>query len=153
MPGFYRLLLVEDNSDDVFLFMKSAARALPTFQVSVAGDGEDARQLLTDKTAVIPDLIVTDIKMPRWNGFDLVRWIRSQPDLKSIPTCVLTSSPEPKDVELGYGCGADLYLLKPTGYREYADLLELIRQFWEHPAKLPKSHLVRTRSNSGLTPA
>lgn len=147
MPVSLSLMLVEDSSDDVFMFMRAAGRALPKFQITVVGDGDEAREALTSGPS-LPDLIVTDLKMPRWNGYDLITWLRGEPNFRNIPLCVLTSSPEPKDVEKTYALGVNLFLVKPIGYLEYADLLEAIRLFWEHPQKLPQNRFVRSPSGS-----
>src|SRR5262245_25890328 len=91
-----RILLIEDFEDDVFFFKRSLARAGIPAQVQVAGDGNRAAELLTGNGA-LPDVIFLDLKMPNFNGFELLQWLKEHPERRSPRVIVLTSSGEPHE--------------------------------------------------------
>jgi twitching motility two-component system response regulator PilH len=92
------------------------------FTVIEAVDGEDAMEKITANS---PDLVVTDIVMPRKNGYDLTRWIKNGPNTKEIPVILCTSKSEEFDVYWGMKQGADAYITKPY---HPPDLLEAIQR-------------------------
>lgn len=112
------ILLLEDSSDDVFFFLRSALK-LGAAAIHLP-HGEAAKQLLTSTgatseidRAALPSIIVTDLKMPRCDGIEFVKWLRSKPELKDIPIIVMSSSPRPGDRDLALAAGANGYLVKP----------------------------------------
>ena len=127
-----QVLLVEDDSDDAFLFMRAASLTCPNMVIAVAGDPLEARKTL--QLAATPtesvSLIVSDLKMPRVNGIEFISWIRSQPEFESVPVILLSSSSEMRDVRDAYAAGASLYMVKPAGGDDYKTLLEQIGNFW-----------------------
>lgn len=151
MNSSCRLLLVEDNPDDVFLFLRAVNRDAERMEVTVAGDGEEAQQVLSQAISgpmaeYAPNLLVTDIKMPRWNGFELIRWAREQRSYLDLKIIALTSSQEPDDVARAYDSGADLFLTKPSSMIGYADLIHTIQRFCANPAAPVVSKLARHRN-------
>src|SRR4029077_14924495 len=110
------ILIAEDDSDDAFLLMRAFGKAGITNPVDLVSDGQKAVNYLEElprKKNLLPRLLVLDIKMPLLNGFDVLRWVRSQPGLKRLPVIVLTSSDEKKDINRAYDLGANSYLIKP----------------------------------------
>lgn len=105
-PGV-KILLVEDN---VLLreFVKSIL--CPEYEVYIASDGVEALDLVED---VLPDFVITDVMMPRMDGFTLSRNIKDNPALSHIPVIILTAKTDEKDRLAGYANGADIYLTKP----------------------------------------
>jgi twitching motility two-component system response regulator PilH len=102
------ILIVDDSP--TFREMVSEHLTRGGFDVVPAVDGEEAIEKIKQKA---PDLVVTDIVMPRKNGYELTRWIKSEPSTKHIPVVMCTSKSEEFDVYWGMKQGADVYLTKP----------------------------------------
>lgn len=133
-----RVFLAEDNPDDVFLFRRAARDRL---QISHAANGEEACKILL--TEGLPDLLVTDLKMPLKDGFEVIKWIRSHPELKDLRIVVLSSSAEERDVRTAHHAGADLFVRKPNtglGYARLIQILEMGRGTTSLPAGLKVLH-------------
>jgi CheY-like chemotaxis protein len=115
------ILLVEDSTDDVFFMeraMKAAGFATP---LQVAKDGQVALDYLggvkeyADREKFpLPSLVLLDLKLPQVLGLDVLKWIRSRPDLQVLPVVVLTSSGERSDLERAYRLGANSFMVKPS---------------------------------------
>ena len=103
-----RVLVVDDSS--MVLEMVSAHLKQNGIEVIEAHDGADAVDKLK---AVIPDLVVTDVVMPRMNGYELCRWIKSNASTKDVPVIMCTTKSEEFDKYWGMKQGADAYLTKP----------------------------------------
>ncbi|NDJ86996.1 MAG: hybrid sensor histidine kinase/response regulator [Chloroflexi bacterium] len=114
------ILFVEDNAD----FRDSAARFLELngFEVIVSGDGIEALELLKQTTR-IPDVIVSDISMPRMNGYEFFEAVRNQPHLKGIPFIFLTALDARADIRLGWEVGVDEYLVKPFRPEDFLSVI------------------------------
>lgn len=115
-----RILLVEDNEDDVFLMRRALKTARLPLEISVAHDGQEAIDYLSglgdfaDRTKYpLPSLVLLDLKMPRRHGFEVLSWIRAEPTLKDLTVVVLTSSPEERDRKKASELGAHAYRVKP----------------------------------------
>src|SRR5215218_1570786 len=100
------LLLVEDSEDDVFLMKRAFDRANLSCAIQIVKDGDKAVDYLcgsgmyTDRFIYpLPTLVLLDIKLPHRSGLEILQWIRSQPNLKSLPVVMLTNSNEPEDIE------------------------------------------------------
>lgn len=102
------ILIVDDSL--TFREMVSEHLRQGGFTVVQAVDGEDA---IAKIKATLPDLVVTDIVMPRKNGYELTRWIKNEPDLKAIPVIMCTTKSEESDVYWGKKQGANDYITKP----------------------------------------
>ena len=144
-----RILLVEDNSDDVFLFMRAISQDGQKVDVAVAGNAEEAINALVSSSPnaealTLPDVVVTDLKMPGWTGIHLVSWIRSQPGFGALPIIVLSSSGEPIDVINAYEAGATSYLVKPNNFQGYRELVLQLRTFCLDPTRPLQGGFVKT---------
>jgi len=103
-----QILIVEDSPTQAFLLKESLEKH--QLVVTTAKDGMEAMQRITEK---IPDVIVTDIEMPRMNGYELCKHLKSNSKLKEIPVILLTNLTDPLDVIGGIECSADSFLTKP----------------------------------------
>ena len=117
-PSQFRIWLAEDNPGDVRLFREALKnRALP-FDLTVADDGQKAISLVQsaaqDQAIDLPHLIVLDVNLPRHNGDEVLRQIRSEATLDGVPVIVLTSSASPVDQATANKLGANLYIQKPS---------------------------------------
>lgn len=124
------LLLVEDDPEDIQLTLMGFR--LQDFQPEVvtARDGQEALdRLISDceRSRPLPAAILTDIKMPRMDGLELLRRIKDEPRLRSIPVIILTSSDLEADKKEALRIGAGQYLIKPCDLDDYAEIVRLIR--------------------------
>jgi CheY-like chemotaxis protein len=131
------ILLVEDNPDDVFIFQKVLRTARVANPVNVVTDGQEAVNYLsaTEKYAdrekyPVPFLIFLDLKMPYLDGFDVLKWIRTQPGLQSLVVVVLSGSEQPSDHRQAYALGARSYLVKPPAPEEIRQFIGSMESHW-----------------------
>jgi two-component system response regulator len=125
-----RVLLVEDNADDEALTVRALRKLDPTCIVDVARDGQQAVDYLAADGVPRPDLILLDLKLPKLNGIEVLRFARSTATMKTVPTVMLTSSDEPSDLMGSYEAGASGFVRKPVGYEEYVDVVRALGRFW-----------------------
>jgi CheY-like chemotaxis protein len=145
MPELAGILLVEDNENDIILIRRSFERAHINNPVHVVRDGEEAIYYLAgtgkysqrDKYP-LPGLLLLDLKMPRADGFDVLRWVRDQPTLSSLIIIVLTMSGDIRDVDKAYSLGANSFMVKPMDFENATALSELIRSYWLTANKMPQ---------------
>ncbi|EEF58607.1 response regulator [Pedosphaera parvula] len=131
------ILLVEDSEDDVFFFQRALNRKGAKYPVQVAMDGDEAVNYLSGKGAFsdrtrhpLPDLIFLDIQMPRMNGHEVLRWIREQPELRTIPVVILSTSSQPIDIQRANAAGGNAYLLKTSNSEKFGTILDHTLYFW-----------------------
>ncbi len=124
------VFLVEDNSDDEALTIRSLRKLNAQCEVLVARDGQQAVEMVRSMSEQVPDLILLDLKLPKLNGIEVLRVVRSYRPTSIVPTVMLTSSDEPSDLLNSYEAGASAFVRKPVGYEEYVDVLRTMGQFW-----------------------
>ena len=125
------ILLVEDNGDEVDLAMRVLAKELPKCRVTRAKDGVEALDYLaSNELKSFPRVIFLDLKLPRLNGQEVLRVIKSDQKTKNIPVVVMTSSQEQRDVADCYALGANSYVVKPIDFREYFQVISGIARYW-----------------------
>ena len=132
-----RVLLVEDNSNDIVLTRRAFRKAELPEPIAVVEDGEQAVAYLgatgefSDRRAhPLPDLVLLDLKLPRMSGLEVLAWLREQPRLQRLPVIVLTSSRESSDVNRAYELGANSYLLKPVTFNSLARIVSDLDRYW-----------------------
>ena len=124
------ILLVEDNEDDLFVMQRSLKLAEVANPLQVVTDGQMALDYLSGtgeygdrERHPIPSMIFLDLKLPYVSGFEVLDWMRLQPDLCSVDVVVLTSSDEERDQTRAYALGARSYLVKPPSPKTLRDIL------------------------------
>jgi len=135
------ILVVEDNPGDVRLAFEAIKEGKIPSRIAVARDGEEALAMLRREGrhlgALRPDLIVLDLNLPRKDGRELLRDIKTDPALKRIPVIVLTSSNAEQDVLKAYELYASCYIIKPVGFEEFIGAIRAFEHFWLQVATLP----------------
>jgi CheY-like chemotaxis protein len=131
------ILLVEDNEDDVFLMQRALKRAGIINPVQLAEDGRIAIDYLSgsgkfsDRAAYpVPKAVFLDLKLPIKDGFEVLSWIRSQPELKEMPVIILSSSSEPADVDRAAELGSNSYMVKPPTGPGILNLAKMLNWDW-----------------------
>jgi CheY-like chemotaxis protein len=130
------ILLVEDNPGDVELVREALKEGKVRNELHVASDGVEAIQFLK-KANPCPDLILLDLNLPRKNGREVLREIKSDPKLGIIPVVVLTSSREEEDILRTYKLHANCYITKPVDFEQFLKVVRSIEDFWLAIVKLP----------------
>jgi CheY-like chemotaxis protein len=131
-----RILVVDDSSADVRLLQEAMAELELPAVLHAVTDGEQALAHLRSSSAR-PDMILLDLNLPRLDGRELLRVIKRDPALLSIPVIILSTSSSPADVRACYALHANAYLVKPLGLDALADLVRAVHTFWLQAARLP----------------
>ncbi len=126
------ILLVEDNPDDVRLTRRAFKKSNVANELTVMADGVLAREYLTNisKSGELPAVVLLDLKLPRMDGTELLRFIRSTDSLKHLPVVVLTSSKEEYDILKCYDLGANSYIRKPVDFDQFSDAVNHLGLYW-----------------------
>ena len=125
------ILLVEDDRDHVELTLGVLKQLKVEHEIVVAQDGAQALDFLFGKNmSVQPTLILLDLNMPKINGMDVLKRIRSVESTKRIPVVILTTSREEKDVIDSYNLGANSYIIKPVDYEQFTIAVEQLGLYW-----------------------
>jgi CheY-like chemotaxis protein len=136
------ILMVEDNPGDVRLTQEAMNEARMTTHLSVVVDGVEAMEFLRGEGRFAgsprPDLILLDLNLPRRDGHEVLVELKSDPDLRSIPVVMLTSSRAEKDVERAYELHANCYIAKPADFQQYMEVVRQIDDFWVSAVTLPR---------------
>jgi len=127
------ILLVEDNSDDEVLTIRALKKNKIANNIIVARDGAEAIDILFGSgtgSPLLPELIILDLKLPKIDGFEVLKRIRSEERTKFVPVVILTSSNEEQDLLAGYGLGANSFIRKPVDFVEFVEVASNIGLYW-----------------------
>ena len=130
-----RILLVEDNPDDVELTLKIFRKYTIINQIIVARDGEEALEILFNSRKGVPekerpDLILLDLKLPKIDGLEVLRQIKSHPRTQPIPVVILTTSKEERDLIKSYQLGVNSYIRKPVNFDNFIEVIRQLGLYW-----------------------
>ena len=137
------ILVVEDNEGDIFLIKEALEEGKIVNKISVIKDGKEAIDFLEKKEKYkdeeTPDLILLDVNLPKKNGHEVLKYIKTSEDLKQIPVIMLTTSSSDKDVLLSYKNHANCFITKPLDVNNFLTIISGIESFWINIVKLPKN--------------
>ncbi len=142
MKTLARILLVEDNPNDEEMTLEAFAECRLANEVVVVRDGQEALDYLyhqgdyADRPCGNPAVILLDLKLPKVGGMEVLRRIKGDPELKTIPVVIMTSSREERDVDEGYGLGVNAYVVKPVDFPSFVEAVKDLGVFWaliNHP--------------------
>jgi CheY-like chemotaxis protein len=131
-----RIVLVEDNANDVELTLAALSEINLANDVAVVRDGAEAldylyrRNQFASRSPGNPSVLLLDLKMPKVDGLDVLRAIKADDRLKTIPVVMLTSSREEQDLVCSYKLGANAYVVKPVDFRGFIDAVRKLGAFW-----------------------
>jgi CheY-like chemotaxis protein len=131
------VLLAEDDENDIAFARRAFAQVEISAPLLVVEDGQEAIDFLSgagkysDRDPhALPSLLMLDLKMPRKTGMDVLKWIREQERLQSLPIIIFSSSLQPSEIEAAYRMGANAFVAKPPGAPERTELARMIKGFW-----------------------
>lgn len=132
------IILVEDNVNDAELALRVLKKNIPAERIKHLEDGEQVfeyfnlkqSQEIQQHHSVLPKVILLDLKMPKIDGIQVLEAIKANPDLKTIPIVVLTSSKEDPDLKKCYELGVNSYIVKPVDFKQFMDVISDIGVYW-----------------------
>lgn len=136
MENLGRILLVEDDPKDVELTLTALEEYNLANEVVVAADGEQALDYLYYRGNYMrrarenPSVLLLDLKLPKVDGLEVLKQLKSDENLKMIPVVVLTSSREEKDMVTSYSLGVNAYVVKPVDFHEFVNAIKELGVFW-----------------------
>ena len=131
-----QIVLAEDNSNDVELMVNALRKNRIANEIVVVRDGAETLDYLyrrngfSERAGANPALVLLDLKMPKVDGIEVLRQIKTDATLKNIPVVMLTSSREEQDLVRSYELGVNAYVVKPVEFREFMDAVKLLGGFW-----------------------
>ncbi len=135
--GGLDILLVEDNQDDMDLALHALKQEKLANRILVARDGEEALDFLFCRGAFAnrsfdhpPKLVLLDLKLPKVDGMEVLRQVKSNPRTKTIPIVIMTSSKEERDLVASYNLGANSYIQKPVDFDQFRKTVKSVGLYW-----------------------
>jgi two-component system response regulator len=154
--GEIEILLVEDDPGDAELTVRSLQQERLASKILIARDGAEALDLIFCRGAFAarsperpPRVILLDLKLPRVSGHDVLRAIKTDERTKTIPVVVLTSSNHERDLEECYKLGANSYIQKPVGLKQFQDTVRQFGLYWLMINHKPPEPTAAQKSNPG----
>ena len=147
MEKLKTILLAEDSPKDVELILEALSESNLANNVSVVKDGVEAMEFLRCegkyklRSPGNPAVLFLDIKMPRKDGMEVLREIRSDESLKTLPVVILTSSREEQDLIRSYDLGVNAFVVKPVNFKEFIEAVKQLGIFWAIINELPENGL------------
>lgn len=133
--------MVENDADDILITRRAMNKAKIISRLIIVNDGEEALKFLRRegeyRDAALPSLILLDLKMPRVNGFEVLKELKKDEKLRVLPVIVFTSSERNEDVKLAYKLGCNSYVVKPVKFDEFIKVMEEIRRYWLETSEIP----------------
>ncbi|HVM09981.1 MAG TPA: response regulator [Acidimicrobiales bacterium] len=130
-----RVLLAEDNEDHRFLTVRALSDLEGVeLEIETAADGEEALDAISERR---PDLVLLDIRMPKVSGLEVLRRLKADPELRSIPTVMLSSSDRSEDITEAYELGTSSYVTKPATAAGMKKGLRQLGEYWGRLVSLP----------------
>ena len=142
------ILLAEDDPDDRLLTRRALGESPLAATVTTVEDGAELLRYLrregeyrdNGEKAAWPDLVLLDLNMPRMDGREALREIKTDAELRRLPVVVLTTSKSDRDILESYDLGVNAFITKPVNFDDLADAMQALGEFWFDLATLPPEH-------------
>jgi CheY-like chemotaxis protein len=146
------ILLVEDNRDDIELTLHALRKENLANHIHVAHDGEEALEFLFSNRSFDrpPKLVLLDLKLPKIDGMEVLKRLKSEPRTATIPVVILTSSKEERDLVNSYGLGANSYIQKPVDFDQFRNTVKTAGFYWLLINQAPVVTSVATNAGPAL---
>jgi len=156
VPDNALILLVEDQEEDILLIRRAFKKANFINTLQVVRDGEEAIAYLKGAGKYrnrdeypLPALVLLDLKLPRLDGLEVLKWIRGQPGLSTLRVVVLTASQRIQDVNAAYQMGANSFLVKPVEFDNFVSVVNALQGYWLWLDKAPEISRLLGEPTSG----
>jgi CheY-like chemotaxis protein len=149
MKELGRILLAEDSAADVELTLAALGEHNLANEVVVVHDGAEALDYLLrrgaykDRANALPAVVLLDLKMPKMDGLEVLRSLKSDPELRHLPVVMLTSSREEQDLVESYRLGVNAYVVKPVDFSQFQEAVKQLGMFWAVINEPPPGSLAR----------
>ncbi|OQX96424.1 two-component system response regulator [candidate division KSB1 bacterium 4572_119] len=130
MKNYGSILLVEDDIVDAMTVERALNDINVTNPLFMVGNGEEALEFLNDSKNEVPGIILLDLNMPKMNGIEFLRVMKSDDSIKRIPVIVLTTSREDQDKIESFNLGVAGYMIKPVDYLQFVETMRTIDYYW-----------------------
>ncbi len=149
-PRCLNILLADDDADDRLMACEAINRSFSQLEVSLrcVEDGEELLECLRGRgryasveTTRYPDIILLDLNMPRKNGLEALREIKSDEQLRHIPVIILTTSKEQEDIYRTYDLGVNSFISKPVSYDSLVNTMKILGKYWFEVVQLPPERI------------
>jgi len=124
-----KILLIEDDAIEIMKLNRAVSTLISEPEIIEANNGEDALNILKERN-IIPNIILLDLNMPKINGIEFLRILKDDEELKHIPTIILTTSDNKKDLLACYEIGIAGYITKPLKYQDYVTRIDVLLSYW-----------------------
>jgi len=131
------ILLVEDNPDDIELTLRAFEKSNLADEIVVVRDGSEALDYLfatgrhrARNPSLAPEVVLLDLKLPKFDGFEVLKRIRADDRTRRLPVVILTSSNEEQDVQRSYDLGANSFVRKPVNFEEFLEAAQQLSLYW-----------------------
>ena len=138
------ILMADDDDDDCMLVREALAESRLANQLHVVKDGEELMDYLYHRgkylekiTSPLPGLILLDLNMPKKDGREALREIKTDPNLRKIPVIILTTSKAEEDIYRTYDLGANSFIIKPVTFNALVEVMKNIGKYWLEIVELP----------------
>jgi len=143
------ILMADDDEDDCLLAKKALEQSHLAAELKFVKDGEELMAYLNTQDCgepgsdcPKPDIILLDLNMPKMNGLEALKAIKSHSELCSIPVIMLTTSKADHDICDSYAFGASSFITKPASFKGLVETMDIIKKYWFEVVELPKRHAV-----------
>lgn len=133
LSGIKPILLIEDNPMDIDLTLRAFSKRKLANPVEVARDGEEALAFIKnweEGLKPLPSVVLLDLKLPKADGLEVLKALKSHPRFKMVPVVILTTSKENHDMSKAYQLGANSYILKPVSFDRFMEVVAQIELYW-----------------------
>ena len=155
MPDQAVILLADDSDNDARLIRTAFEKTGFGNPFQVVKSGEEAIAYLQGEGRYanraefpLPRLFLLDLKMQGASGFDVLRWLRQQPSLQTLPVLILTGSDDPRDVNEAYELGANSFIVKPVDFEQYIAMTACLKDYWLRWCQTPETSRPGTKSST-----
>jgi CheY-like chemotaxis protein len=130
------ILLVEDSENDIEMTLEALEEYSVANKIDIARDGAEAvdylfrRNQYASRPDFEPVVVLLDVKLPKLNGIEVLRAIRSAPQFARLPVVMVTSSREEPDLRTSYDLGCNAYVVKPVDFKQFSEALRIVGCFW-----------------------
>lgn len=143
--ALHPILLAEDDENDVLILKRALKKAEISNPIHVVSNGEEVIAYLRAEGKYsnrqqfpFPRFLITDLKMPKMSGMEVLKWLNAHPECSVIPVIVLTSSKEEKDIVEAFRLGANSYMVKPANFDDWLQMVKTTFEFWCRWSEKPK---------------